>query len=253
MAKKHSALSIKATLDRCEQCQVRKQALFKPISEEALEWTQRFRTCQYEVRPKQYLYRQGDVISEVFSLYDGWVLLSKALPNGGRSILRVALPGDLLGFQADSNTPINHSAQALTPTTLCAFARDDMGNMLAQHPELGMEIARINARDMAMCQEHMTGIGRKHAEERLAYFLIDLFTRVRHRDQHNGTTIPFPLTQEEIADSIGLTLVHVNRTLRKLRDKQLIGCENRTLTILDEEALAELGQFDLKQPRHSYI
>ena len=102
--------------------------------------------------------------------------------------------------------------------------------------------------DMNLCQHHLIGTGRKNARESIAFLLLKLFYRVRLQMQ-NGydeatESIIFPLTQEDIGDTVGLTSVHVNRILKEMEAKGWIHCQSKCLTILDEEALMEIGQFD---------
>lgn len=233
---------------RCIECPVRELALFKGIPEDRLDWTQGFRQSQYEATPKQHLYHEGQKADFAFTLFAGWVVLYKSLDNGKRQILRFALPGDFLGFQPNLEGPMSHSAQALTTATLCAFPRNKLQSMFSERAELGTRMAQMNAQYMALCQHHLLGTGRKSAKERIAFLLIELF----HRIQGLGEIIPsstehsieFPVAQEEIGDAVGLTTVHVNRTLKELREEGLLDIANRRLTVHEPDALAELAHFD---------
>lgn len=108
----------------------------------------------------------------------------------------------------------------------------------------------MNQRNMRLCQQHMLGLGRKSVKERLAYLFLELFYRVRSvGDVIPGSTedsVVFPLSQEELADAMGLTAVHVSWTLKQLTEDGLLPVGQRRLTIYDEERLAELAQFDRK-------
>ena len=106
-------------------------------------------------------------------------------------------------------------------------------------------MAWITARDAALAREHLTNVGRRSARDRVAHPLLELFYRVRRRGASPGdNALELPLTQEHIADAPGLTMVHVNRTLRALREADLLAMRGRMLRILDPEALAELAGFD---------
>ncbi|ALG67432.1 Crp/Fnr family transcriptional regulator [Beggiatoa leptomitoformis] len=228
----------------CHACPVRKLTRFQPLPESQQAVVQQYRAGQTLLPAKHHLYREGELHGNIYTLFSGWVMLYKTLSNGGRQILRYALPGDFISFQADLQAPMNHSAQTLTECTLCVFPRQNLIQMLQTHPELGLQIAWITARDMTLGQEYLVNIGRKNAKERLAFLFTELFQRMGMHDPKIGNSIPFPMTQEDIADTLGLTLVHVNRTLRNLREEGLINLSHHTLTILDYAQLAELAGFN---------
>lgn len=236
-------------LTQCAACPVRELALFEGVPEEHLSWTQQYRANQLVVPAKQDFLHEGSESDFVYTLFSGWAILYKTLPSGKRQIIRFALPGDLIGFQHNLKAPMHYSAQALTESVYCAFPRARMGEMLTQRPELATRLALMSARDSALCQQHLLGTGRKTAKERVAFLLLELYHRVRSLadvmpDAIDGDAVEFPVAQEEIGDAVGLTTVHVNRTLRELRDEGLVACSHRRLCILDDERLSEIGQFD---------
>lgn len=237
---------------RCSECPIREMALFEPVDQEQLDWTQRARSAQLVIPARRHLYREGEVSNEAYTLFDGWVILYRSLPNGKAQIMRFALPGDFLALHPDHDGPRTHSAQAVTQSTVCVFPRGELVEMLHTHPKITMRLNWIHTRDMTTCQEHLLGIGRKSAEERIAFLLMELFQRMRLRGKADGNRIAFPITQEHIADAVGLTVVHTNRIMRQLRDAQLIDCSRQSLTILNEKGLAELGNFrlDMVEMRH---
>ena len=215
---------------------------------EHLDWTQQFRSNQFIVRPKHDLLREGEPAEYVYTLFSGWMIFYKSLPSGKRQILRFALPGDLIGFQPVLQAPMNYSVRTLTEVELCAFPRAKLGTMLEERPELATRLALMNARDAALCQHHLLGTGRKSAKERVAFLLLEILYRVRSMEQimsvHEDGSIDFPVAQEEIGDAVGLTTVHVNRTLKELRDEGLVTNNHRRLTVHDEGTLKEIAQFD---------
>ncbi|EIJ43071.1 cAMP-binding protein [Beggiatoa alba B18LD] len=228
----------------CHACPVRKLNRFQPLPESQQAVVQQYRAGQTTIPAKQYLYREGELHGNIYTVFSGWIMLYKTLSNGGRQILRYVLPGDFIGFQADLQFPMNHSAQTLTDCTLCVFPRPNFLQMLQTNPELGLQIAWITARDMTLGQEYLVNIGRKNAKERLAFLFLELYQRLRLRNPKITDSIPFPMTQEDIADTLGLTLVHVNRTLRSLREEGLVNLSHHTLTILDYDQLSDITGFN---------
>jgi CRP-like cAMP-binding protein len=232
---------------KCATCPVRRRALFNGVSEENLDWTERFRSYQTEVPPKQNIFLEGEPSAHAYTLFRGWAAIYKTLPNGKRQIMRFALPGDFLGFQADLEGPLMYGAVAVTGCVLCTFPRSNLKQMLRENQGLAMQMAVLNARYMELCQYHLMGTGRQSAKERIAFLLLELFYRSRLQvpdAEIAETTVPFPICQEEIADAVGLTTVHVNRTLKEMKAEGLLECTSRRLVIRDEQRLVDISNFD---------
>ncbi len=228
----------------CGDCPVRQNALFRPISLEHIQTVAKHRLGQREVPASTHLYRQGEDAAEAFTLFDGWVMLYRAVSDGRRQIVRFALPGDFLRFQPDLYGPVNHSAQTLTPATLCVFPRQNLLEMFRQNPELAMQMAWITSRDETIAHEHITSLGRRSARERIALLFLELHHRLTSRglaDDPPGLALP--LKQEHIADAVGITTIHANRTLRSLREDALAVFSGGRLQLLDRPALVELTGF----------
>jgi CRP-like cAMP-binding protein len=234
----------------CAQCGVRKLALFQGVKPENLEWTQSHRKEQYILKPKRRLFEEGEPPRYAYTLFSGWVALYQTSPEGGRLIHQFALPGDFIGFQAKADQPIDYSAQALTEITVCAFPVKDLNNVLKELPELTHRLIDMHTQSIKLCRQHVLGIGRKSAKQRLAHLFLELYHRIKVvGDLMPGTesdSIVFPLSQEDLADAMGLTSVHISRTLRELTDEGLLSLKHRRLTIFNEPALVELAHFDRK-------
>ena len=251
MNKKNNLLQCPDPQTECKKCPVRKMALFRDVPEDDLGWMQEFRDSQYLLPAREILFQEGETAYTLYTLFDGWLILFKILDNGKRQILRFLLPGDFFGFQVSGIGPAGvhmHSSQTLMKSTLCAFPTIQLRSMMEKQPQLAIRLAEMEMHDMTLCQHHLIGTGRKNARESIAFLLLELFYRVRLQMQ-NGydevtESIIFPLTQEDIGDAVGLTSVHVNRILKEMGAKGWIHCQSKRLTILDEEALIEIGQFD---------
>ena len=235
---------------QCGECPIRQHALFQGVASENLEWTQQYRANQSQLAAKKIIYQEGLSSEYAYTLYSGWVALYKSLANGKRQITRFALPGDFLGFQPNMAGPCQQSAQTLTAVTLCAFPRKRLLIMLKERPELAINMSIMNARDMALCQQHLLGTGRKTAKERVAFLLLELYHRARAvknlLPSQENNWIDFPIAQEDIADAVGLTTVHVNRTMQDLRQEGFIEYATKRLRIPDIEALATLAEFNVE-------
>lgn len=224
---------------------MRKTSLCAPLSDAELAIVEAFKSGDRVVRAGTDLYAQGEPCKELYTVVSGWVFQYKLLEDGRRQIARVALPGDFVGFQPDLSANLDHAAQALTDARLCVFPREGMLALFRAHPELAIRLTWMIARDEGQARERLTSLGRRTARERVAHFLLELFYRLRLRDAEPvGASIPLPLTQEHLGDALGLTAVHVNRTLRQLREDGLIRIADRTLHVLDPDGLAVIAGFD---------
>ncbi len=227
-------------------------ALFRPVNSDQLETVKTLRVAQRNVPASTELYRESERLSETFTLFSGWVIRYKTLEDGRRQILGFALPGDLLSFQPDMQAPNTHSAQTLTPVTLCTFLTEELMRTFRDYPELAIQMSWITSRDQAIYQEHLISLGRRPARERIAHLFLELSYRLTVRNLANyDQPITIPLTQEHIADAAGLTTIHVSRTLSSLREDGLLNFQAGTLNLLNRPALEKLTGFQKEafQPR----
>jgi CRP/FNR family transcriptional regulator, anaerobic regulatory protein len=232
----------------CAACPVRELAICEPLEEADLPIMDLYKSGDRTVPAGTDFIRQGEPVNELFTLLDGWAFHYRLLEDGRRQITRVLLPGDFIGFQAELGAPAENAAQALTDCRFCVFPQESAKAMISEQPELAIRLIWTIARDEARVEELLTSIGRRSARERVALFLLELYYRVRLRDtQPLGSEIPLPLTQEHIGDALGLTSVHVNRTLRELREAGLLVVSKRTLQILDPDGLVIEAGYDPEQ------
>lgn len=232
----------------CAACEIRKTALFQGVPYGRLGWTQQYREAQFSVAARNQLYFENMRPEFAFTLVSGWVALYKTIADGSRQILKYALPGDLLGFNLTRDGTATHSAETITPVILCAFSSKNLSIMLREQPEIAARLVEMNLRDMSICQQHLICAGRKDARARLAYMLLETYYRVQKQSKadfdEKAKAIFFPITQELLGDSLGLTNVHVNRVLKVFKMEGLIECSHRRLIILDEKRLSEIAQFN---------
>ena len=186
--------------------------------------------------------KRGHRSSDVFLLRRGWTFSYRILPDGRRQILQFGLPEEILNHGAGIGGFATESIQALTAAAVSAMPRDQFGAAARLSPDLAHQLATHAERERLLACEHMTNIGRRSARERIANLLLELFCRVHRRlpDAPNDA-VPMPLTQNIIADALGLTSVHVNRTLRSLRDEGIALVRHGNLLVLDPDRFVELA------------
>jgi CRP/FNR family transcriptional regulator, anaerobic regulatory protein len=229
----------------CAECSIRRLALFHGVPENELSWTQAYRSDQFTIKARKELYRETQHSDYMFTVYHGWFAIFKTLDNGKRQILRIALPGDMIGFQANLEAPMTNSAMSLTDAVVCAFPRRNMPELLRKNSNVAKRLTEINARDMSICQSRLLTIGQQSAIERIAFFCTELFFRIKAiYNNKDVNRINFPISQEDIGDATGLTKIHVNRTLRSLREQGLMEISSKTLTIHKVEEMCKLANFE---------
>jgi len=232
-------------LPKCKDCAVRNAALFGELETDHLDKARALRSSQVQFSAGDFLYHEGETPDKAYTLYEGWVTLFKNLENGDRHILRFALPGDLLCYKTGKNRVLDHSAVAVTDATLCAFPIEGFTNTIAEFPELSFAINSVTNTVMEQCYSALTSIASNPADAKVAYLLLSLYVRECSLKNETPDGIPLPITQEDIADALGLTAIHVNRVLQKLRKLGLIKCKNKVLWIGDQEELAKIARVNL--------
>lgn len=196
------------------------------------------------VAPGQDVFSQGEPCGDVFTILEGWVILYELLEDGRRQILEFCLPGDVIGFCPNGRAPF-FGAQAIGQVELCAIPRRRLLDLAQRCPDFAFDLLCLFAQDESQAYERLTAIGRKTAEERVATLLLELFYRVRRRaPQEAGESLKIPLTQTHIADALGLTPVHTNRTLGLLRQKGVIDYANGLFHILAPAKLFAIAGVD---------
>jgi CRP-like cAMP-binding protein len=175
---------------------------------------------------------------------DGWLFRYKILHNGSRQIVDFVLPGDVFALQACLFKGSLYSIATVTPVSLSVIPFAQIDHVFETDPKLSKALFWSATCEAARLAEHLTDAGRRSAYERLSHLFLELFVRARLAGMVDEMSFHMPLTQELIADALGLTHVHVNRTVKSLRDDKLIAIDGKRLTILDFEALSLLSDFE---------
>lgn len=180
----------------------------------------------------------------VYVNHDGWLARYKILHNGARQIMDFILPGQVFGLQACLFKRSLYSVVTITETTFSTIPVDMVDNVFERNLALAKALFWSAAYEAAILGEHLIDAARRSAYERVSHLLLELFVRQNGLDLRGDMTFSVPLSQELIADALGLTNVHVNRTLRALREDKLIAMDGHSVTILDFEALSLLSDFE---------
>jgi CRP/FNR family transcriptional regulator len=201
--------------------------------------------------PGTTLYLEGTNSAHLYTLLSGWAFRYKALPDGRRQILNFALPGDFLGLQASVLNEMQHSVETLTTALLCVFPRDKLWTLYTQYPSLAFDLTWLASREEQLLDEHLLNVGRRTALERVAFVLLHLYLRAEAVGLAKGDKIQFPFTQQHLADALGMSLVHTNKTIKRLLDRKIARWKGKQFEIVDRKELEKIAMFALveKGPR----
>jgi len=226
----------------CRHCPLRSLPLFSDAAPKDRDLIATLRRPQRREAAGSTLIAEGSPASGMYTLFAGWAFRYKTLADGRRQILNFLLPGDFIGLQQRMDDQTTHGVEALTDVWLCPFGRDMIWQLHRESPRLGYDVTWLCATEEGLVDDHLLSIGRRTAEERLAALLLWLYERASAlRPGLHGSAVPFPLTQRHLADALGLSLPHVQRSLRRLQERGWHRIEKRQLRILDADALARLA------------
>lgn len=199
-----------------------------------------------EVDGLQDIVTEGESCNHLFLLTQGWAVRYKLLSDGRRQILGFVIPGDFFGLRATLFDVADDTVQTLTDCRICRIPTENFVSILQKYPELGMAIVWSIVREYSVLAEHLVSLGRRSAYERTAHLLMELLNRLQLVRLAGEKDFEMPLTQELLADALGLSIVHVNRTLRRLRQQGLIRLNSQTrwITIDQPDDLAEAADFN---------
>jgi len=191
--------------------------------------------------PNRLLVDKGEVGVVLYRIASGWAYRYRNSSNGCRQILDFLLPGEIVGLQAAMLGVIDHSVRSLTPLHVSTIDARLVSESFRSEPNLAMRLSRHAAAEACRVDELLTVIGCSDAVGRIAFLMLNLYQRQAARAETDPLTCPFPLRRQHLADALGLTGAHINRTLNRLREDGVARLENQLLSIRDLPRLTELA------------
>ena len=218
------------------------------LSADEREILQTFEAVTEEVDSQTELISQGEPYRCGYILHAGWAIRAKVLRNGARQILNFVLPGDVVGLAAPFFATADHSVTTLGATSVTAVTFTQFTAVFLAQPQLGAALCWQLAQEEAIISEHLVNIGRRDAYARVGHLYVELYWRLDAVGLVQDSTYTLPLSQTMLADALGLSVVHVNRTLRRLRQDGLVQVNGSHVAIHDLEALERAVDFE-----HTYL
>jgi CRP-like cAMP-binding protein len=233
----------------CEKCPLRAVECLRQFSAKELEFISAFKSGELNVMAGTSVMLQSTNSAHLYTILSGWAFRYKMLPDGRRQILNYTVPGDFIGLQGSVNDEMQHSVEALTDMLLCVFPREKLWGLYTDFPALAFDVTWLAAREEQILDEHLLSVGRRTAIERLAYLLLTLFDKAAEVGLTKGNSIQFPFTQQHVADTLGMSLVHTNKTLQRLAATRALRWKDRKFELLDRGALMKIANYERPEAR----
>jgi CRP-like cAMP-binding protein len=199
---------------------------------------------QRRIAAKRDIVREGDRPSESCLVLSGFSARYNVLGDGRRQITAIHIPGEFIDLHSLLLARLDHSVVALTDCIIATVPHDYLRELTQTEPHFTRMLWLLTVTDAAVFRQWLVASGRLSSVGQIAHFLCELFARLQVIGMTEGFTFRLPISQAELSDAMGLSVVHVNRTLQELRRRGLIIWEGEEIRILDWEGLQRVGEFD---------
>lgn len=231
---------------RCASCALRGLACYRDVTAQELAFIQELKKAHTSHPPRSVIVHEHERAS-LSTLYAGLAFRYKSLPDGRRQILNFLFPGDLIGLQDQLDQESPHGVESLTDVELCTFDHRRLWTMFQAFPSLAYSVTWLAAHEEGVVDDNLMTVGRRSSKEKVASLMMYFHRRSRAsgmaRTLGGLEAVPFPLNQHHIADALGLSLVHVNRTLRALRAMGLYENRDGWLVFPHPQAIERLAAY----------
>lgn len=228
----------------CRNCPLRRRAIFTPMTDAEIGFMQDFKRREITVEPGTTLMHEGMSSPHLYTPLDGMGLRYKTLAEGERQVISFVLPGDFIGLQAGVMHEMQHSVEATTAMTLCVFDRKALWRLFRDHPERAYDLTWIAALEEHLLGESLAILGQMSGIERIARAFVRLHDRAAALGLARGGRMELPYRQQDLADALGLSLVHTNKTLRRLREAGIARWQGGRLDVQDYPQLCRIAGLD---------
>ena len=234
-----------ASTVKCRDCPLQNCSGLRQPSETQLEYIQSYKEGELALDKGSLVIEQGKEGAHLHTVLSGVLIRYHSLEDGRRQIVNFMFPGDLVGLQAAFDEPSAHSVEALLDSVLCVFSRRDFTSLVKEHPRLGYDLTWLAAKEEVALESHIVSLGQRSAKERLTHLAVWLVDRaIETCVAGKGNSLELPITQAQIADMLGLSLVHTNRTLKALAKDGIVEWKPGLIRIPDMDAACEYAQYE---------
>lgn len=202
------------------------------------------------VQADEILVRSGEQLNSSIILFDGWLARSKDLPGGERQVTELHVAGDFADLHGFTLKRLDHDVLSLSECVIGVVPHERLQEITETYPRLARVYWRSTDVDAAITRELALSLGQRAAVSRMAHLFCELYVRLETVGRAQANGFEFPLTQRELSECLGLTVVHANRTIQELRRRGLVELASRRVKILDRPGLEAVAEFD---PTYLYL
>ena len=220
------------------------------LTEEERTVVREFAVTEAVFKPAQVIVDEEDRPGASLLLSSGFAARFQLLETGDRQLCAFHVPGDFVDLHSFTLKQMDHGVLALAETRVLQVPHETLRKVTENHPHLGRLLWLLTNIDAAMHRKWIASLGQRHGPDRLAHLICELFLRLEAVNQAEGHAFDFPITQADLADALGYSIVHTNRMVQQLRREGLIKWEGHRVEILNWPALVRRGKFD---PQYLYL
>jgi CRP-like cAMP-binding protein len=236
--------SLEASLERAGDLLCARLKTIGPMCPALMRDLRTLARDRIEVAAGRPIAKADERCSQLYLVDAGWVFRSRAMASGRRQIVNVALPGDLLCVDSVFFRASSFDLHARTNATLLRIETPSAADLFERHPGLASALAWTAGQEESVLAERVVSLGRRDSLEKLAHALCELAARLSAINQMRGNVIETPLNQEDFADILGISVIHVNRTFRRLSEDGVVDYRKGQIELLNRDRLMELASFD---------
>ncbi|MBY5967516.1 Crp/Fnr family transcriptional regulator [Halomonas denitrificans] len=228
-----------------DSCIVRHFRYYRSLSEHDQQLVEALEKSPLAVTAGSQLWEERDPANDFLTLSEGWAYSYRQLEDGSRQILEVYLPGDVIGLREYAFHQRLTGVRMIEDGVVCRFPHDRLDDIFRQSPNLTAILFAMASRQQVLLTERLVNLSRRSARQKLAHFIMEMYERLaKTAGRQQDHALRLPLSQEMLADVLGLSPVHVSRTFTALDEEGLIHRSRHRLLLPDPAALADAGQFD---------
>lgn len=228
----------------CIRCPLLDCPGLRPMEVQKRETVLAFKQGELALERGGQVLTQGVHSNELYTVLSGVLIRFRLMEDGHRQIINFLFPGDLIGLQSMLDEPMTHGVEALTPSRLCIFPRDRFIDFVGHNPKMGYDVIWLAAKEESALEEHLVALGQRNAKERIAYLALFILKRAEGTCLASQGRVELSITQGQIADMLGLSLVHTNRSMQALRRDGLVRWSLNSIEIPDAETVSQFVRYD---------
>ncbi|WP_322895855.1 MULTISPECIES: Crp/Fnr family transcriptional regulator [unclassified Yoonia] len=228
----------------CARCPLRQRPIFDDMTKGEITFMQSFKSGELRVAAGTTLLMEGANSPQLYTALSGMGLRYKTMVSGDRQVINFVMPGDFLGLQAGVMQEMQHSVEATSDMVLCVFDRKRLWELFRDQPGRAYDLTWLGAVEEHFLGESLAILGHMSGIARVARALVRLYDRAEAVDLGKDHVMPLPYKQQDMADALGMSLVHTNKMLKKLREKGVATWRSGQLQIHDYTALCILAELE---------